>query len=203
MMKVIIECIYQQIKSNLTSIQLTASEVIRSPKMVMQEHWDSLLSDQNSSLLYGSLILLPYVFLLLKKFTRARLYSTLAFLLCATVTMMFYNELSNIEVYCVFGFIYALTAISIMHTIKSFNLKIVSASFWCCIMGILNITMAVDAHFYAKTETFIWQNYETFVYIIHFFILASFSSRFTKWCRDCMDFIINNLLSLHGNKVNS
>lgn len=192
-MQVIIECVLQQILNQQTIIQMSRDFQLSDLGVMTKTSLDSLLRGHDNSLIYGCLVLIPYAILLIKKVTRARLISLLAFLLCSTITVLFYKHLNDIELYSIFSIIYAMA---------SLNTKHISTSFWCCVMGILNITMAMDTYYNAKIETFIWENYETIVYIVHFLIIASFSERFTKWCRDSMDFIITNLHSLYGNKVN-
>ncbi|QAY17971.1 hypothetical protein [Pseudoalteromonas phage C7] len=49
-----------------------------------------------------------------------------------------------------------------------------SLAFWCSIMVLLTIIMAIDGGFNADTETYLYDNYKVIVVCIHFCIILSF-----------------------------
>ncbi len=140
------------------------------------------------SLLMNSTILLPYLFLMLLKFSAARLKVFVAVFICIVISHTpFYLIMNNVQRYTFLSLVYVIACLNITN-------KKVSAT--CCIMAIFEFTMVIDRLANAGIETWLYIHFEEITLTIHAIIISSFFKwKLERW-RSVMGFIASHVLGV-------
>lgn len=149
----------------------------------------SLNQIQSQAIKISSVIMAGYLicFALQKKASRG--YSLLAFLMCMFIAYSpLYDILNNTQYYGLFAVIY----LRLTYEIKPITAKVAAL-----LIGLFQVTMAIDRIQNAGIETFIYANYEITICMLHSLIIGSFIKSdairikrfFERSIRHCFDFV--------------
>lgn len=163
-----------QLKSHLNSLSLNSL-------MITKSHLTELF---NNSVIFAAYLI---CFALQKKASRG--YSLLAFLMCMIISYSpLYDILNNTQYYGLFAVIY----LRLTYEIKPITAKVAAL-----LIGLFQVTMAIDRIQNAGIETFIYANYEITICMLHSLIIGSFIKSdairikrfFERSIRHCFDFV--------------